>query len=110
MKHIPCTIQIIPGSGEECWILSVPGDSVPLAAKELTGLLAGQTPRIVFRHRAADFVITPDAAVCSGQRVSTHKHWLECLEQLFSSRHTNHIDYEFPYKSGKISITVRITP
>ena len=110
MKAIPCTIQTLPTPGEECWIISVPGDAVSLAAKELSGLLAGQRKRVVFRHRDADFVITPDAATFSGQRISISKHWPECLEHLFSARETDHIDYEFSHKSGIITITVRIAP
>ena len=110
MKAIPCTIQTLPAPGEEGWIISVPGDSAPLAAGELTGLLAGQRKRVVFRHRNADFVVTPDAAAFSGQHISISKHWPECLEHLFSARETDHIDYEFSHKSGIITITVRIAP
>ena len=110
MKYIPCTLQTLPAPGEECWILSIPGQAVSPAARELSGLLAGQRKQIVFRHRDADFVITPDAATFSGQHISISKHWLECLERLFSARQADHIDYEFSHKSGIITITVRITP
>ena len=106
MRTIPCTIEVHRDHSADCWVIQVPEYSLKDAAEWFSELLSGSRKRVVFLDHKTDFTVTADSATFNNRQVPITRTWLECLEKLFSARHTNHIDYDFSDRHGDVTITV----
>ena len=118
MRAIDCTIEILSGSQETCWFITLPCQTVASASLLFSALHLGSIPDVCFRDPRTKKCITvcPDSIMLENQTFPSARYWFEALWHLLTNTAMNgwtdtaHIDKTIPTANGEICLTFTIAP